>query len=108
MVEPDGVADLEAVRRVHRDALVALLHVHLTQHLDRLARRRQLFDAGILNQVDPGRRAAVHDGHFGMVELDAGVVDAQAAKRRQEVLDGIHGRVSGDQARLQVLLSTQM
>ena len=38
MVEADGVADLEAIRRIHGDPLVAVLHLHLPQDLNRLAR----------------------------------------------------------------------
>jgi hypothetical protein len=36
------------------------------------------------------RRAAVHDRRFGAVDLDDGVVDAKAAQRRHDVLDGRH------------------
>ncbi len=41
-------------------------------------------------------------------ELDAGVVHAQAAERREQVFDGIDRRVTRDQARLEMLLSAQV
>ena len=68
----------------------------------------ELLHAGVLNQVDPGRRAAVHDRHFGVVELDEHVVDAQAAQRREQVLDGLDRRLAGDEARLQLLPAAEM
>ena len=40
------------------------------QNLDGLARRVLHLHAGVLDQIDPRRGAAVHDGHFGVVELD--------------------------------------
>ena len=40
------------------------------QHLDGAARRVLLDDAGAFDQEDEGRGAAVHDRHFGPVELD--------------------------------------
>src|SRR5262249_42901308 len=88
MVERDRVADFEPVRRVQRDALVAMLHLNRPENLNRLTRRGELAHAGVvLNEVDPGRRAAVHDRHFRMVELDRGVVDAEAAQRREQMLN---------------------
>ena len=58
--------------------------------------------AGILNQIDPGRRAAVHDGPFRMVEFHDGVVDAQASERRQQVLDRLDRGFIAHQHRLQL------
>ena len=49
MIEADRVADLEAIRRVQLDALVALLQLNLAKNLNRLARRRQLANARVLN-----------------------------------------------------------
>ena len=39
-----------------------------------------------------GRRAAVHDRRFRTVDLDRGVVDAEARERRQNMLGGGHQR----------------
>ena len=108
MIEADRVADLEAIGRIEGDALVALLELHRPEDLDRLARRGELLHAGVLNQVDPRRRAAVHDRHFGLVQLDADVVDVEAAERRQQVLDGLDGRRAGREPGLQLRAAAQM
>ena len=41
-------------------------------------------------RFDELRRAAVHDRDFLAVDLDQGVVDAKAAQRGKQVLDGRH------------------
>ena len=55
--------------------------------------------AGFLDQIDERRRAAVHDRHFGRVELDDDVVDAHADERRQQMLDRFHRHLIARQAR---------
>src|SRR5690349_6250971 len=40
-----------------------------------------------MNKVDKRRRAAVHDRDFRMIELDDDVVDPQADKSREQVLN---------------------
>ena len=75
MVEADGVADLEVIRRVNRNALVAGRDLHRLQDLQVLARRGELLDARFLQQVQERRAAAVHDRHFAVIELDDDVVD---------------------------------
>ena len=64
MIEADAVGDLEVIRRIERDALVAARQRDRPQDLEVLARRAQRLHAGFLNQVDERRRAAVHDRHF--------------------------------------------
>jgi hypothetical protein len=108
MVEADRVADLESIRRIERDALVALLNLDVPQDLDCLARHAELFHARVLDHVDPGRRAAVHDRHFAVVELDEHVVDAHGPKRREQVLDGLDGCLTDDQPRLELLASAEV
>src|SRR5262249_58983991 len=55
------------------------------------------------DQVDEGRRAAVHHRQLRAVHLDARVVDAEAVERAEQVLDGADARVAaaerGRQAR---------
>ena len=92
MVEADAVGDLEVIRRVERDALVAARERDRPDDLQVLARRLQPLHAGFLNQVDERRRAAVHDRHFRRVQLDDDVVDAQADERRQQMLDRLDRR----------------
>src|SRR5687768_5581663 len=108
VIEADGVADLEAIGRIEGDALVTLLELNLAEHLDGLARRVLRLHAGVLNQVDPRRRAAVHDWHFAVVELDTHVVDAHAAERRQQMLDGLDAGVAGGQPGLQLLPAAEV
>ena len=58
------------------------------EHLGVAARRRQRDDAGLVDRLHEGGGAAVHDRRFRAVELDDGVVDAEPAQRRHDVLDG--------------------
>ena len=59
------------------------------------ARRGQRDDAGLIDRRDERRGAAVHDRHFGAVDLDDGVVDAEPGQRRQHVLRGRAQRALG-------------
>ena len=80
MIEADAVGDLEVIGRVQRDPLVALRQRDRAQHLQIATRRRQLLDTRLVqDQVHEWRGAAVHDRHFGMIELDDDVVDAEGA-----------------------------
>ena len=51
---------------------------------------RLLFDAGRLNQEYEGRSAAIEDRHFGCIQINPGVVDAQPGKGGHQVLNGSH------------------
>jgi hypothetical protein len=91
MIEADAVSDLEVVRRIERDALVALRQRDRTQNLEVAPRRLQPLDARLVHEVDEGRRAAVHDRHFGAVQLDDRVVDPQCGQGREEVFHRLDG-----------------
>src|SRR5262249_42353344 len=94
VVEADAVGDLEVVRRIQRDPLVALAQRDRPQHLQILFRRRQFSDARLVeDEVHERRGAAVHDRHLGTVELDNDVVDAERRESSQQVLHGLdrHG-----------------
>ena len=108
VVEADRVGDAEAIGREERDALVALLNLDLTKDLDRLARHTEVLHARVLNQVDPGGGAAVHDRHFGVIELDERVVDPQGAQGREQVLDRFDRGLANGQSGLQLLPAAQM
>ena len=85
---------------------VAFVHANGLQDLDEFARLMQLADADAVDGRDEGGRAAVHDRHFAGVDLDVAVVDAQAAQRRQQVLDGADGNaglVAQDGAQREIL-----
>ena len=91
MVEADRVADLEVIRRVDGDVLVAAGHGDRAQHLQVAARPRTALEAGFLDEEQERRGAAVHDRHFALAQLDDDVVDAGADQGRQQVLDGLDG-----------------
>ena len=57
-----------------------------------LPRGRQPLDARFLHQIQERRRAAVHDRHFVVGELDDDVVDADADQRGEQMFDGFDGR----------------
>ena len=67
---------------------VAFVHANRLEDFDEFARLVQLADADAVDGRDEGGRAAVHDRNFAGVDFDVAVVDAQAAQRRQQVLDG--------------------
>jgi hypothetical protein len=58
------------------------------EDLDVTALLGQHGDADLVDRIDEGRGAAVHDRHFGAVDLDDRIVDAAAGKRRQQVFGG--------------------
>ena len=89
MVEADAVGDLEVIRRIERDPLVALRERNRTQHLQIPARRLQAFHARLVHQIHERRGAAVHDRHFRAVQFHDDVVDAQGGQGREQVLDGL-------------------
>jgi hypothetical protein len=90
VVEADAVGDLEVVRRIQRDALVALAERDRPEDLQVLLGGCQFLDARLVqDQVHERRGAAVHDRHFRAVQLDDDVVDAERRQRREQVLDGL-------------------
>ena len=77
--EIDLEAHREAVDRAERRRCAAGSPTcDRLQHLDRAPRRVLLDDAGAFDQKDERRGAAVHDRHFGPVELDDRIVDARS------------------------------
>jgi len=51
-----------------------------------------LHDTGRLQQEYECSRAAVHDRHFGAVQIDEGIVHAQSGQCRHQMLDGCDAR----------------
>ncbi len=89
MVEVDLGLDAEAVLVGTQLAEgVAAADAHRLDHLDIAARQRTRGEAGLVDGVDEGSSAAVHDRHFRPVDLDDHVVDIEPAKRGQEMLGG--------------------
>ena len=87
MVEFDFKVNLETVVRIEARPLVAVLDLDALLDAHELLRRVLLFDAGGLQQEHERARAAVHDRHFAGAQFDDHVVDAEARKRRHQVLD---------------------
>ena len=85
--------DIEMEARVRRQLApaVAVLDADRLENLDELARLRQLANADLVDRLDEGSGAAVHDRHFAGVDLDVAVVDAQAAQGGQQMLDRADG-----------------
>ena len=52
---------------------------------------------GAADQVDEGRRAAVHHGQLGSVDRHAHVVDAEAVERGEQMLDRADARVAASE-----------
>jgi hypothetical protein len=70
--------------------LVALADFDRTRDADELLGDSLLFDSGRLDQEDKRRRRAVKNRHFGGIQIDKGVVDAEAGECRHQVFDGTH------------------
>jgi len=65
-------------------------HFHGLDDLDEFLRRRLLFHASLLQQIDEGRGGTVHDGNFFRIHVDIHIVDPQARRRRHQMLHGRH------------------
>ena len=87
VIVADAVGDLEVIGRIERNALVAARNGDGPDDLQVFARHRQPLHAGLVDEIDEWRRAAVHDRHFRRVELDNDVVDPHADERGKEMLD---------------------
>ena len=87
MIELDLRLDPEAVLIGPQFAIGAVLgHGYRLDHLDVAARQCARRKPGLIDRIDEGRGAAVHDRDFRTVDLDDHVVDVQATERRQKVL----------------------
>ena len=84
----DGVGDGVSVGRVEGDELVAVAHLHFFEDapVDALAPLR--LQSGAQHHLHERLRAAIEDGQLQVVELDDGIVHAQADERREQVLGG--------------------
>ena len=65
------------------------------ENADIAPRHRQRDQAGAVDRLDERRRAAVHDRHFRSVDLDDGIVDAEARQRGEHMLGGRAQRPGG-------------
>ncbi len=89
VLEFDRERELVAVVRLEPRPFVAILDFNAPRDAQEALRRTLLHDAGLLHQKHERRGAAVHDGHLGRVQVDVGVVHAEAAQRGHQVLDGV-------------------
>ena len=69
----------------------SVLNGHRLQDLEEAAGRVELDQAHLVDGLDELGGAAIHDRHFGAVDLDQGIVDAEAAQRCEKMLDRRHG-----------------
>ena len=85
--EVDRVVDAVAVAGIDADELVVLAHFDL-EDADVFAAAALDLDADVVEGFDIGKRAAVEDGEFEVVDLDDDVVDAGADAGGEKVLGG--------------------
>ena len=88
MRKVDGIAHRVSFRRIHADELVAFAHLVRPQNLQVGALAPLLPHSDARNHLDERQRAAIENRQLEVVELDDGVVDAHADKRRKQVLSG--------------------
>src|SRR6202012_4735479 len=87
MVEVDGAAHPEVRRWGDASELVSLANLEGLAHDEEALELALQLEPGRAQQVDERRRAPIHDGNLGPVNLDAQVVDPQAGNRSQQMLD---------------------
>ena len=73
MGEVDGIRNGITVSRIDRDKFVAFTHLDFAKNLQIFARASLLADAGLLNQFDKGKSAAIQNREFDLkaVEINA-------------------------------------
>ena len=89
----DGVVkvngEIEAAAGKGRESrpFVAFAYFYGFEDLDEALGGVLLADARLLQEIDEGRSAAVHDGDFWRVQLDDDVINADTGERRHEMLN---------------------
>src|SRR5262245_26526071 len=94
MGEVDRVGDPQPAARLDADQPVAVADLERAAHAQRAARNALVEDAGRPDQEHERGGAAVHHRNLGAVDLDAHVVDAEAAERGEQMLDGADARIA--------------
>src|ERR1051325_2354312 len=89
MAKIDGERQFVAFIGLESRPLIAPAHLDAARDAQEALGRGLLDDAGLLDEQHEWRCAAVHDWKLRSVEVDVEVVDAQAAERRHQVLDGV-------------------
>ena len=87
MIVADAVGDLEVIGGIERDSFVATRHRNRPDDFQIPAARLLPLHARFVNQIDERRGTAIHDRHFGRVQLDDHVVHAHADERREQMFD---------------------
>src|SRR5579862_47946 len=80
--------ETEALSRQNRDALAALFHEYRPPDAQISAPAAVLPDARLPQQIHKRQAAAIQDGHFQVVDLHEGIVDAHAVKHAEQMLGG--------------------
>ena len=88
MRKVDRIRNRIGVRWIHGNEFIALAQLDLAHDAEISARFALLPDAGLLNHLDKGTGASIQNGQLQIVQFDDGVVDADAGKRREQVLGG--------------------
>ena len=66
---------------------IAFLDADRLENLDVVAGSGELAEAGFVDRLDEGSRAAVHDRHFFAVDLDDAVIDSETAEGGEKMFD---------------------
>ncbi len=90
-VEVDFDVETEAVIRRKLAIGAAVLDTHALQNFEIAAGSVELNQADFVDGLNKTDGTAVHDGNFGAVDLDEGVVYAETAEGCEQVLDRRHG-----------------
>ena len=88
VVEVDGEIEAAAGKGRESRPFVAFAYFYGFEDLDEALGGVLLADARLLQEIDEGRSAAVHDGDFWRVQLDDDVINADTGERRHEMLNG--------------------
>ena len=86
MAEIDRERKLVAFERLEARPFIGVPDLHPPNDAQEAFRRRLLDDPRLLDEQYEGRRAAVHDGKLGGVEIHVNVVHAESAKRGHQML----------------------
>src|SRR6476620_4508231 len=82
---------METVVRDELAGSPGILDAHALQYLQIAAGSIELDQPNLVDGLGELRGTAIHDRHFGAVDLDQGIVDAKAAESGEQMLDRRHG-----------------
>src|SRR5579862_3351757 len=88
MIEIGVAGKAERIVGKNRNALAAILNRNRTANAQVAALAAVMANAGLADEFNKRRSAAIEDRHFQVVDLDVRVVDAGAIEDAEQVLGG--------------------